>query len=789
MLSHYLKTIIRNAARSKWFTLIIVSALSLGLACALTILLAVRYELSFDKFHIHKERIYQVQQVVSLESGDYKSDRTGGAYAQALIDRFPEIEKVTRLGPVHEVVVSLTAGSKQDKITSFIEDKIWAADSTFLRIFTFPPLLGNTHTALTNKYALVLTESAAEKYFGETWQTNNSVIGTTLRLDDRINLSVAAVINDPPFNSNIQFDMLVSFEILDELGYYTEGFGGTTYHTFLLLKPNTNPDNINNEITPYIRSLHEPEIASRQFLIPLERVHLYDEQLNYIFIYLFGAIAFFILIIACINFINLSTARSINRAKEVAIRKIEGASRLQLLIQFLGEAFVLTLISTQLAIILVELFFLPEFNRLGQSQINITYSDPQFILSVAGLIVFTTIAAGTYPAFVLSAMIPSKILRSNREPGKRGSLLRKLLVVTQFTITLFFIICTVVIIRQFNFLDNADLGFDKDNIIFMPLRGNQMENYASIKTELLRSPDIQSVTTGSSAPNYVEHGEINWGRLDEDNNAIARILFVGYDFIEAFGIEILEGRAYAREIPSDTSHGIVVNRAVVEMLGMESPVGEKFYFWDDPYTIIGVVDYFNFFPFDIGGRALIMPFGPVQDYMFIKMNPGSEASVTPYAQQVMASFNPVFPFEYYHLDDARPPFMDNRDNLNLLMVYFSIFGIFISCLGLYGLTIHTTEQKTKEIGIRKVFGASVTRIAMLLSGNFLKLILLANLVAIPLAYLAMNMFIKFFTSRIDLNLWIFAIPAIATLLLALFTVSGKAVQAANKNPTDSLRYE
>jgi ABC-type antimicrobial peptide transport system permease subunit len=339
-------------------------------------------------------------------------------------------------------------------------------------------------------------------------------------------------------------------------------------------------------------------------------------------------------------------------------------------------------------------------------------------------------------------------------------------------------------------MDTADKGFNEENIVFIPLRGDQTKDYESIKTELLRSPRIKHVTTGSAVPGFVEYGEINWGLRVEENNALARILFVGYDFAETFDIKMEEGRFYSPEMASDSINNLIINQATVDLLGLESPIGEKFYLYDRPYTIIGVVENFHFFPIDIvGGKALIMPFQKVQELLFIKTTPGPEQPVMDYAKDVMASFNPLFPFEFYHLDDRLPPFMDTRDDVNMLLVYFSIFGILISCLGLYGLTIHTTERRIKEIGIRKTFGASSATIVALLSRGFLKLIIIANIIAIPLSYLLMNSVIQFFTNRIDLDAWLFIAPAIGTMLIALLTISGKSWWAAKQNPIESLKYE
>lgn len=786
MIKHFFVLALRNALKYKAFTFITITGLSLGIASSLFTLIEVNTILNFDNFHANKERIFEVQQMVQLQSGEYRADRVGGAYAQALLDGYPEIEKITRLNAVGEQL--LTVPRATDEALLFIEENIWAADSDFFNIFSFKILKGAPDALLNSKHSIVLTERIAEKYFGEDWLLNDAIIGSSIQINNQLELLVTGIVENTPIDSHIQFELLIPTPLMPEFGRNLDSFGGTIFNTFLLLRENSTYHHINETITSYILTQHEADIKTEQFLVPLKDIHLYGEDGNIIAIYIFGAIGILILAIACINYINLATARALNRAKEVGVSKVQGATRSQLILQYLGEALLYTIISTQLAIILIELF-LPAFNMMTETKVEINYFDPVLVSNVIGLVLITSLLAGSYPAFVLSSMTPSGILGKMRMKSRGGSVLRKVLVVVQFTFTAFFIVSTIVLIRQFNYLANSDPGYDNKDVIYIPLRGNQDEHFNSLKNELLAHNGIKRVTTGSDLPGYVQYGDINWGREEEDNNMIARILIGGYDLAETFSLEMKSGHFYSRDIPADTTDGIIVNEKVVDYLGLEDPIGAPFYFWGRNFRIIGVVEQYNFFPLSIGNEAMVIPFDAVSKILFIKMAPNSDNAVIDYTKTIMAKYNPQVPFEYFHLDDFKFPMLDNSDTLNSFLIYTSLFGLFISCLGLYGLAIFTAEQRRKEIGIRKVFGAPVSNIVYSLSVSFLKLVALANLIALPLAYLALHAALNFFTNRIDLGFWVFAMTAAITLFIAFLTVSWKSLQASQSDPIVSLRYE
>ncbi|MCK5371575.1 MAG: FtsX-like permease family protein, partial [Cyclobacteriaceae bacterium] len=506
-------------------------------------------------------------------------------------------------------------------------------------------------------------------------------------------------------------------------------------------------------------------------------------------IIIFGVIGLSILLIASINYVNLSTAKSIDRAKEVGIRKTGGAGRWQLIKQFLAESLLTTLASVNLAILMVELI-LPYFNNSFEAQIAIPYQTPSFWIFIIGLVLLVGILAGFYPAFMLSSFKPSLILKNFQGGKSRGARLRKVLVVSQFTITIFFIICSIFLYKQASYVGTADLGIEKENVIYIPTRGKLWEKFDEIKGEILNESYVKYVTTTSELPNYVQHGEIDWGVETEKQNAVARIMWCSEDMPETFGLELASGRFYDKERQSDLDEGIIVNEEIVKMLNYEGdPIGQRFRFWDHEKTIIGVVKNFTFFPINIGGKAIIIPYRNINANICIKTTDGFDKTSLARLETIFKKHNPNYPFEHYALSDLKYPFMTATEQLIPILFYFSLFGVFISCLGMFGLSLFTVEKRTKEIGIRKVFGASISRITILLSQTFIKLVLIANLIALPLAYLALRGILNFFVAKVNLSPFIFIGTGLLILIIALLTVFWQSITVARKNPADSLRYE
>jgi len=789
MLRFNLKIVFRNLLKNQVFSFINIFGFSIGLSCSLLILIYVYFEFSFDRFHENFRNIYQVQQKINFTGGEYTSDRVGGAFARVLKEAFPEVADASRIATVPEVLISYipeSGNEKTDKRINFIEKRGIAVDSSFLSIFTFPLIKGNRQKALSDIHSIVLTEETAEKYFPE-----EDPIGKTMLINENIPVQVTGILAKIPENSNIQFEYLLPIWLLEEISYLHDNLAGTLYHTYLLLNESADYELLNAKIPPYIEELeeHAAQLERTPFLMPFKKVHLHDEKRSYIGVYSMGAIAFLILMTACINFINLSTARSFDRAKEVGIKKTEGANRQQLLIQFLAETFIITFISLLFALILVEVS-LPFFNKAFGSNISMDLMDWKFTTCLLGILFITGIMSGLYPAFMMSSFNPVKALQ-NKKTGTEGRKLRRVLVVLQFAISIFTILGTSMMVSQLRHLRKADLGFNKENVLIIPARGNSNEKYEVIRNDLLSSPYIINVTVGSEIPDNINRGEIEWGTKEmvNSNQTIARNMRVGYDFEKTFQLDMEEGRFFSREHPTDPSHGVIINREIADIMGYGDPVGKPFYIYEDEYTIIGVVEEFQFFPLNLGGKALFMTFSEEQQLIFLRYLPGSGHEAVDYAQKVFQENNPNYPFEYFFYDDYDRILNNIGQASSILFVYFSFFGIFISCMGLLGLAIFSAEIRTKEFGIRKAFGAGIRQIVIAQSKEFARLIFIAHLIAVPLAYILIDQVLNLFAYKINLTIWYFVFTMIGIYMISFLTTGWQAFSAARKNPVEALRYE
>jgi len=776
---------LRNIWRNKTFSIINIAGLTLGLSISITIWIWIRFELSYDSFHVNKEEIFLLEQTLQISDRAYKTARCGSAHAPALGSKFPEISKVLRIGPPLELLLSpVNDGENPVKEKKkFIETRVLAADSTFFEMLTFPLLEGTPETVLDNPYSIVLTRLMAEKYFGST-----DPVGKTIRISDSYNFTVTGVAREAPENSSIKFDFLVPIGFMEELGWDMNSLEGTNFTTFVLLQKNASYKELNAKIPGYLNSLHISELDPYQFLTPLSRIHLYGEELRYIGVYLNTIVAVLILLIACINFINLSTARSLSRAREVGIKKVAGATRVQLIRQFLGESMVITVIAVNLALLLVEKI-LPLSGKLLQAHLSIQYDDLVFIAGVLLLTAITGLLAGSYPAFVLSSFKPATILRSKLIPGTKGGKSRKVLVVVQYTLSILFIICTMIMVRQYDKMITANPGFNRENILYFKLRENAHKTYDLLKEDLFGNPSVLSVANASDIPSNVQRGDIEWGDPTRKKNVIARILWCGFDFTKTLGIKMKEGRFYSPEYASDSTDAIVVNEEVVKIMGWDDPIGQRFLLFDKEYTVIGVVGNIVFFPFNIGGTALILPFSRSNNFVFVHLQDGWSGKDIEDIRSRFEKHNPAYPFEYYFLKDYKHDMLKLANESKKVLIFFSFLGIFVSSLGLLGLAIFVAEQKRKEICIRKAFGSGAWQVGRLFIARFTNLVLLANLIAIPLAYLIMNWLLQFFTLRTELSWWIFLSSALISIVFSILTVTWQLFKVTGTNPANYLRYE
>jgi len=788
MLKYNIRIAIRNILRNKSFSLINILGLTLGMACSLLMLLFVYDIYKTDTFHENFDNLFLFQQDVVLESGTYTSDRGGGSIGPFMMENYPQIRSCVRVGlTTNSLLVHFSENVANENMRpiSMIEKQGVAVDSSFLKIFSFQMIKGNPQFACQGNNFIVLTETLSKKIF-----KNENPLGKRIILNEEYDLQVTGIIKDVPKKSSLQFSYIVPFEVLGMMGYPLEGFGGTNFYTYFILDDPLSRGYINSTINPLLdKQNYDEQLELNRYLSHIREAFLYGEAMNYIGLYIFLSIGIGILLIACINYINLTTAKSFERAKEIGIRKTGGASKGQLIGQFLGESLIIAIVAIHLAILLVE-FTLPILNSSFDSEVSLDLADPVLWMILISIVIFAGILSGLYPAFVLSSLRPALVIRDGHLSGKKGNRLRKILVVVQFSLTLFFIVSTLVLYRQFVYMQTADFGITRENIIYLPTRGTIWDKYEEIKQELLKESSVLQVSTGSAIPNNVEQGDIKWGRENESHNMIARIMWVGEDMDKTLDMELVHGKFYSKDTPAENEDGIIVNEEIIRVLGYEDdPIGQRFVLWDMNKKIIGVVKDYNFIPIDIGGKAMILPYAKVDKFVFIKVMPGFTSDQLTRIGKIFETHNPNYPFTYFFLEDYEYPFFTAVKPLLQVLFYLCVFGIIISCLGLFGLALYTTQKKTKEIGIRKAFGASVSKIIYLLSKQYIKLVLVACIIALPLAILLMKGVLSFFTVKTGISSLFIVMIVISMIVVSMLTILYQSIRAARKNPIISLRYE
>lgn len=785
MLKNYFKIAIRNLLRFKSYSIINVAGLAIGLACATLIMIWVHDEVNMDRYHEKIDHIYQVNLKFIQNGVTGYQGTVSPVIAGILKNEYPEITDAARVGILPEVVLKTN-----DKM--ILEQDGIAAEPSIFKIFTFPLLEGDPSSALSRPHSIVLTESMAKKYFGE-----HDPLGKIIRLSNKADMLVTGVMKDLPKNTSGKFDFVVPFQFLRELGYDIEGspFYPCMYLTYVVLKDNVSYQSLSDKIEKRIFA-NGKMISFSICLLPFKDEYLRQTN-GPTKIAILSLIASLILIIACINFANLATARSSVRRKEIGIRKVAGASRLQISKQFLIESTLLVVIAAAVSLALTDEFLIL-LNKLTGKSLAIPYTDPVFISCLIGLILITGICAGFYPALYLSRFKPVEIFQKQSvRSGK--SVLRRAMIVFQFSLSIAFIICTLLMNRQIIFIRNFDLGVNQYNIVYINLDGGIRDKYDLVKTELLKNPNISYVTAASDLPIAITADSyFSWGR----NDNVARKIFpvaVGYDFLETFGLQMAEGRFFSKDYPSDLNGSIVVNQAAIRAIGLESPIGKPFFFGGAFYTLIGTVKDFHYNkllhdPPEPMAFRLVPGGSEYCKYLFAKINPniidvGKIAGASQYIQDVCNRFSPERPLQCRFLSDFSFEEEKSNEAMKEIISYSTILAVFISCLGLFGLSMFVSQQKTKEIGIRKTLGASVSGVVSMLSKEFLRWVLLANLFAWPAAYFVMHRWLQGFAYRTDLAWWVFALAGGIAFLVALATVGFQTIKAATANPVESLRYE
>jgi len=793
MIRNYLKIALRNLWRQKGFTFISTLGMAVGMTSFFLIVLYVSLELSYDGFHGKADRIYRVVCDIKTPTEVLNTSGPSWAVPPNLRSHFPEIESSVRLSGASLLV-------RHGNI-KFQEENAVFADSAFFRIFDFQLIKGDAKTALSDQLSIVMSQTAARKYFG-----NSDPVGQTLLLTgDALPAKVTGVMKDIPENSHIKADMLVSMSTLTQkfnpgLDDQWGNYGASAY---LLLKPGTDAKSLEKKFPAFLERRNGKEMKEHQMyatllLEPLKDVYLHstrDGQKtgNINNVYIFSIIGIFILAIACINFINLSTARSLERAKEVGIRKVVGATKIQLSGQFIGESVVVCLIAFVISVLLSALM-LPLFNQLAGKTISegIFASGSKlpvlFILSIAmGLF------AGFYPALVLASFRPVSVLKGKFARGTKGIFLRKGLVVTQFTISITLIIATLVVYNQMNFMRGRDLGFSKDQIMVISSNGDPARS--SFKESISGLPGVESAALSSSVP-----GSSNPGAYSEIENvkgdmqvANMDLYFVDFDYIPQLEIKMAAGRPFSKDFGTDTTKAMILNEAAVKMFGYSSPgqaIGKRFKQWGREGTIVGVIKNFNYRSLQQEIKPLSMRIEPGGcELVSVKVSAKGLPATIKSIEKKWNSLIPGRPFSYYFLDEFFDRQYRSEERFGKLFLYFAILAIFISCLGLLGLASYSTIQRTREIGIRKVLGANVTGIVGLLSADFLRLVVVAFLIASPLAWLFMHNWLKDFAYHIDISWIVFAAAGLIAVFIAMITISFQALKAAAANPVKSLRIE
>lgn len=781
MLRNFLKITWRNLVSNKGFSIINIVGLTLGFSFALLIGLWVQDEWSYNRFHNDLDQLYRVKTHLHWGSTS-TSGNTPGLLAKTLKSEFPEIEQAT------------IVKTKRDQLF-YLEDQNFKSSginvhSDFFQMFSFPMLKGDPDNPFKGPNSIVITKSLAQRIFGTV-----DVEGEVLKsIGDQL-WEVSGVIQDPPTNSSIQFEWISPWETWLKTHDWAERWGNISFPTYVRTTKNVDLAALNEKI----RFAGEAkDNAIEFFLQPIADIHLYNEFTDGLltggrieYVRIFAALAIFIIIIACINFMNLATARSAKRAKEIGVRKVLGTSRRGLVFQFIGEAIILSMLAILLALILTH-YALGLFNNLFQKEIVIDYSDPILWISIVSLTLTAGILAGSYPALFLSSFRPSVVLKGAVNKIGDGSIwIRKGLVVFQFMISILLIISTLVIQKQIHFIKNKNLGLDRKDMFYTVLDGGLYANMYTFKEELLASSAIKNVTTTTDNPLSIggTSGDLDWEGKDPEGAYTTGVITVSEDFIATMGLELLEGRDFSKDHPADTAN-YIINESAAEMMGMQDPLGKKISFWNGEGQIIGVLKDYHMESLHVPIRPLVLVYTPVNTWIaWIKPNDGQTEEAIAHVKTITEKMNPGFPFEYTFADDEFERQYQNETLTGHLINIFAAIAILISALGLLGLASYSAERRRKEIGIRKVLGATATNIIELLFSEFFILVLIALLIAIPLSWGIMNQWLSDFAYSIDIEWWIFIVAAIAAIGIAFLTVITQALRAAWANPIHSIRTE
>jgi putative ABC transport system permease protein len=801
MIKNYLVTAWRNIKKSKAYSALNILGLAVGMAVFILIMLFVRYELSFDRYHENGRNIYRV---VQEQPGNYYLGSnlfavTPGPLARAMVQDFPEVLKATRIDDWSNVLV--LAGEK-----TFLENRIHWTDPQTFEIFSFPIIRGDGASVLKDASSVLLSESAAARFFGDADPIGRTIVMKAYEMDSEF--KVAGVFRDIPVNSHFVMNVVAPFETMGKIQETDlTRWGNNSYYTYILLQDGADPRALEAKLVPFIAKYeaergwkHEGQ-HSRYFLQPLTRIHLHS-RVNFDmglvgdarFVLLFASIAVLVLVIACVNYMNLATARSLKRAREVGLRKVVGAGKAQLVRQFIGDSVALTFIALVGAVGLV-LAALPFFRAFVERDISFNpFRDLALMPALVLLAAVVGVVAGSYPAFFVSAFRPVAALRGTGASRAKGKGIRNALIVFQFAASIALIVCTIGVRSQLRYIRNTDMGYDRDQILVLVSRGGVRTGLEAFKTELRQNSAVVSVASSSCLPNNVTSStNAQWPGQPESVDIPIYVADADYDFAELYGLELVRGRNFSRDHPSDANGAFLINESAQKAVGWDDPIGREFGRTREGAAkgkIVGVLKDFHIHSLHLPIMPLYIFLDPARSSRIsIKIRGGNIPETLAFIRKTWERFAPEYPFEFSFFDEIFDRAYRVERRLGTMFSAFAGLAVLIACLGLLGLASFTAEQKTKEIGIRKVLGASSSGIVVLLSREFMKWVVAANFVAWPIGYFAMRTWLQNFAYRIDLTVPMFLGAALAAFLVAIATISFQTYRAATANPAESMRYE
>lgn len=797
MIKNYLKTALRNLWRKKSFSAINIIGLAIGMSVSILMLLFVLNEVTYDRFNTDSQNIYRIALNIDAQGRILNIPSVPAPMGPALADNFPEVAQVGRLRTWGDVLISY-----EEKLIE--ESRIIYADSGIFDIFSIDVVRGDPKTFLEAPFNLVITEEMAEKYFGDEDPMNKA-----LKFDNEDVYTVSGVVKKMPDNSHFKFNILISLPTLNRTGDGLDSWMNFNFYTYFKLQKNASTEGLSEKFHTLLmdntpEQIKQLDIKIDLYLEPLTSIHLHSHTEgemepggNVAYIWILTTIAIFVLLIACINFMNLSTAQSVHRAKEVGMRKVLGAQRGKLIIQFLGETMLLSFLSFVLSMLLIQIL-LPAFNQLSQKELAFNpFQNWMVTLGFIGITIFVGLIAGTYPAFFLSSDSPIDVFRSQFKAGRGHRFFRNGLVTFQYVISIALICSTFIVFFQMRFVKEFDLGFENEQVMVIHYRG-QMGNQRDVfKSKIMEVPGVISASNSQTVPGMGRNETFfAFEGFNQGKPKVYSFTGADEDYLETLGMELSVGRFFSKDFPGDNKT-VVLNESLVDEVGWENPLGkivrmtdvidEKFV--EVSYTVIGVVKDFHYESLREKIRGFVIMKSDAGSRLSVKTRPENISGTIRSIEKIWNEMSPAYPFEYSFLDDAFDRMYSTEQRIGKIFLAFTLITIFVACLGLFGLASFTAEQRTKEIGIRKILGASVANVVLLLSRQFTKWVLLANVIAWPLVYFTMRIWLQNFAYRIDLGIWIFVLSGVIALGIALLSVSTKAVRAATANPVQSLRYE